>query len=98
MANIDTSYWDNAKKETAKKAVSFLFILAPNGDFIIENSKEFNEFLIKNNLGVEYKFIPDRDHSWYTWAQEIFEVIEYLKNKIKKLQIFAKSVQIVIIH
>ena len=51
-------------------------------DFIIDSSKEFNEFLIENDLGVEYKFIPGRDHSWYTWAQEIFDVIEYLKKKM----------------
>ena len=52
-------------------------------DFIIESSREFNEFLVENNLGVEYKFIPNRDHSWYTWAQEIFPVIEYLENIMK---------------
>ena len=52
-------------------------------DFIIESSKQFNEFLINNQIGVEYKFIPNKDHSWYTWAEEIFNVIEYLKNKIK---------------
>ena len=28
------------------------------------------------------KFIPGKDHSWYTWAQEVFDVYEYLKNKI----------------
>ena len=50
-------------------------------DFIIESSREFNEFLIQNELGVEYKFIPSCDHSWYTWAHEIFEVIKYLENK-----------------
>ena len=49
-------------------------------DFIIDSSKKLNEFLIENNVGVEYKFIPNKDHSWSTWAQEVFEVIEYLKN------------------
>ncbi len=52
-------------------------------DFIIESSKEFNEFLIENDVGVEYKFIPNRDHSWYNWAQEIFEVMKYLENILK---------------
>ena len=52
-------------------------------DFIIESSKEFNNFLIANDLGVEYKFIPGMDHSWYTWAQEIFPVIDYLEKIIK---------------
>ena len=51
-------------------------------DFIIESSREFNDFLIANELGVEYKFIPGRDHSWYTWSHEVFEVIEYLEKII----------------
>ena len=51
-------------------------------DFIVDSAREFNEFLISNDLGVEYKFIPDRDHSWYTWNQEVLNVVEYLENKI----------------
>lgn len=51
-------------------------------DFIIESSREFNDFLITNELGVEYKFIPGRDHSWYTWSHEVFEAIEYLEKII----------------
>ena len=60
-----------------------VYLSVGEADFIIESSREFNEFLKENKLGVEYKFIPDRDHSWYTWAQEVFEVIKYLENIIK---------------
>ena len=60
-----------------------IYLSVGESDFIIESSREFNEFLIENDLGVEYKFIPDRDHSWYTWAQETFNVIEYLEKIIK---------------
>ena len=60
-----------------------LYLSVGEKDFIIESSKQFNEFLINNQIGVGYKFIPNKDHSWYTWAEEIFNVIEYLKNKIK---------------
>lgn len=52
-------------------------------DFIIESSREFNKFLVENHIGVEYKFIPNRDHSWYTWAQEVFDAVEYLENIMK---------------
>ena len=52
-------------------------------DFIIDSSKEFHAFLKENELGVGYKFIPNADHSWYTWAQEIFDVVKYLENIIK---------------
>ena len=60
-----------------------VYLSVGENDFIIESSREFNEFLIENDLGVEYKFIPGRDHSWYTWAHEIFEVIQYLEKIIK---------------
>lgn len=61
-----------------------IYLSVGDADFIIESSKQMNEFLIQENLGVEYKFIPNKDHSWYTWAQEVFNVIEYLENIIKK--------------
>ena len=59
-----------------------VYLSVGEADFIIESSKQFNEFLIENQTGVQYKFIPGKDHSWYTWAQEVFDVYEYLKNKI----------------
>lgn len=60
-----------------------VYLSVGEADFIIESSRAFNEFLISNELGVEYKFIPNRDHSWYTWAHEVFDVIEYLEKIIK---------------
>ena len=60
-----------------------VYLSVGENDFIIDSSKAFNEFLIENALGVEYKFIPNADHSWYTWAQEIFDVVKYLENIIK---------------
>jgi len=59
-----------------------IYLSVGESDFIIGSSREFNEFLISNGLGVEYKFIPNKDHSWYTWAQEVFDAVEYLENKI----------------
>ena len=58
-----------------------VYLSVGDDDFIINSSRELNNFLIENDLGVEYKFIPNCDHSWYTWAHEIFKVIEYLENK-----------------
>ena len=56
-----------------------VYLSVGESDFIIENSREFNEFLIENEIGVEYKFIPNRDHSWYTWAHEVFDVSNILR-------------------
>ena len=64
-----------------------VYLSVGEADFIIESSRAFNEFLISNELGVEYKFIPNRDHSWYTWAHEVFDVIEYLEKIIKVIDI-----------
>ena len=58
-----------------------IYLSVGESDFIIDSSKDLDDFLTKNEIGVNYKFIPGKDHSWYTWAQEVFEVIEYLKNK-----------------
>jgi len=60
-----------------------VYLSVGESDFIIESSREFNGFLMENDLGVEYKFIPNCDHSWYTWAQEIFNVIQYLEKIMK---------------
>ncbi|MBE6974272.1 MAG: hypothetical protein E7436_02115 [Ruminococcaceae bacterium] len=69
--------------ENQGKALN-VYLSVGESDFIIDSSRAFNDFLLENKLGVEYKFIPDADHSWYTWAQEIFHVIKYLENIIKK--------------
>ena len=60
-----------------------IYLSVGESDFIIDSSREFNEFLRSNDLGVEYKFVPNADHSWYTWAQEVFNVVEYLENIFK---------------
>lgn len=57
-----------------------VYLSVGESDFIIGSAREFNEFLKSNELGVEYKFIPNADHSWYTWAHEVFEVMKYLEN------------------
>ena len=69
---------------TPRKLKNYHKISNYNLPFKVVLAKEFNEFLIENDLGVEYKFILGRDHSWYTWAQEIFDVIEYLKKKMNE--------------
>ncbi len=48
-------------------------------DFIYQASKEFDNYLEENNIGVRYKFIEGCDHSWTTWAKEMAKVFTYLK-------------------
>ena len=69
-----------------RNGISLLEIRGVDGENISVLSpakvKEVAHLLKENGLGVEYKFIPGKDHSWYTWAQEVFSVIEYLENII----------------
>lgn len=55
------------------------YISVGTKDFIIDASKEFDKFLKDNEIGVSYRFIEDRDHSWFLWKDEIFSVFEYFK-------------------
>lgn len=69
---------DHFLKNKDKKLNVYLSI--GENDFIIGASKEFNNFLKKANTGVEYKFVPKRDHSWTLWREEIFNAFDYLIN------------------
>ncbi len=50
-------------------------------DFIIEASTKLNEILVENEIDARYKFIPNYDHSWSLWREEIVEVFNILKTK-----------------
>ena len=88
----NSDFISQSMKSTYNTSNDLLSILTPIGNYPViycteEEAKIIKGILneIKNETGVEYKFIPGKDHSWYTWAQEVFEVIEYLKNDTKIL-------------
>ena len=58
-----------------------IYLSIGENDFIIGQTREFNDFLEKNIKNVEYKFIPNKDHSWNLWKDEIYEVFDYFKKK-----------------
>lgn len=64
-------------KQKGKKLNIYLSI--GENDFIIEPSREFNNILKKNKVGVEYKFVPEKNHSWDLWKEEIYPAFEYLQ-------------------
>ena len=57
------------------------YISIGENDFIINASKELNQFLLDNKIDANYKFIPNYDHSWPLWRIEIVNVFDYLKTK-----------------
>lgn len=57
------------------------YISVGEKDFIIEASRRLNEYLKENEIDATYKFIPNFDHSWSLWREEIVEVFNILKTK-----------------
>lgn len=47
-------------------------------DFILAASKELDQFFKDNDIDISYKYVPG-NHSWTTWSNEVFNVIEYFK-------------------
>jgi putative tributyrin esterase len=60
-----------------KNRMKKIYLSVGENDFIIDASKELDQYLITNSLGANYKYIPG--HSWNTWNKEVYEVIDYLK-------------------
>lgn len=58
-----------------------IYLSIGDKDFIYGASMELNQFLKDNDVPVQYKVIPNADHSWMTWNFEAFEIFEYFKNK-----------------
>ena len=58
-----------------------IYLSVGEKDFIIDASKDLNQFLVDNELGVSYKFVKDYGHTWDLWEKEIYEVFEYF-NKL----------------
>ena len=57
------------------------YISVGEKDFIIDASRKLNNHLIENEIDAQYKFIPNFDHSWSLWREEIVEVFNILKTK-----------------
>jgi S-formylglutathione hydrolase FrmB len=58
-----------------------IYLSVGDKDFIYKASREFNDWLTENKIGVNYKFVPNYTHSWDLWRLEIVEFLKWLKNK-----------------
>ena len=66
---------DYLAKNEKKKNV---YLSVGKNDFIIGASKDFDQFLIDNEIGFSYRYLENKDHSWKTWREEIYNVFDYL--------------------
>ena len=57
-----------------------VYLSIGENDFIIEASRNLDKFLIENNIGVSYKYVPGYGHTWDLWEKEIHEVFNYFKS------------------
>lgn len=55
-----------------------VYLSVGKNDFIINASKDFDQFLIDNEIGFSYRYLENKDHSWNTWRDEIYSVFNYL--------------------
>lgn len=78
---IDESKFGTLQSHFLKQKEKDLHVFLSIGekDFIIGPSREFNTFLKENHVGVEYRFVPEADHSWTFWEKEIIVAFETMK-------------------
>lgn len=64
--------------EETKDVKKNIYLSVGTCDFIIEPSREYNEYLKNLNCGVSYKFVEGYDHSFRLWNIEIEEFLKYV--------------------
>lgn len=55
------------------------YICVGENDFIINASKDLNQFLVDNKIDAKYNFVPGYDHSWSLWRIEMVNIFNHLK-------------------
>mgnify|MGYP002522866922 CR=1 FL=1 len=67
-----------ANKETELN----IYLSIGEKDFIIEASRQLDQFLSDNHIPASYQFIPNADHSWTTWDAQLNNVIDFLNQSV----------------
>ena len=78
---IDESKCGILQRHYLKQKEKNLNVISSIGekDYTIGPSREFNTFLKENHVGVEYRFVPEADHSWTFWEKEIIVAFDTMK-------------------
>lgn len=64
-----------------KGTLPLTYISIGDRDFIYQASKDLDNWLAENNIGVNYKFVPNYAHSWDLWKVEVDNFLQLLKDK-----------------
>ena len=65
----------------ASGKIPYTYISVGDKDFIYGASKEFDNWLAENSIGVNYRFVEGYAHTWELWQIEIVKFLQELKNK-----------------
>ena len=65
----------------AKNQLPYVYLSVGEKDFIYQASKEFDDWLTENNIGINYKFVPNHAHTWDLWKVEVENFLQILKDK-----------------
>ncbi len=64
-----------------KGRLPYTYLSVGDKDFIYKVSKDLDDWLTENSIGVNYNFIEGYSHSWDLWRTEVVKFLQQLKNK-----------------
>ncbi len=66
---------------SAKDKLPYTYLSVGDRDFIYKASRQLNDWLTENSIGVNYSFIEGYAHSWDLWQTEVVKFLRQLKNQ-----------------
>ncbi|MGN0814935.1 MAG: alpha/beta hydrolase [Candidatus Coproplasma sp.] len=66
---------------SAKGKIPQTYLSIGEQDFIIQPTRQLDEWLTENGIGVNYRYVEGYGHSWALWRNEIGNFLRELKNK-----------------
>lgn len=65
----------------SKGALPYVHLAVGDQDFILSPSRQLDEWLEENKIGVRYAFVPGYGHSWDFWRVHMDRVLSEMKNQ-----------------
>ena len=63
-----------------KNNLPYVYLSIGEKDFIYQASKDFDDWLTENKIGVNYKFNPNHAHTWDLWKLEVENFLQIAQN------------------
>ncbi len=66
---------------SSRGKLPYTYLSVGDRDFIYKVSRQLNDWLTENSIGVNYSFIEGYAHSWDLWRTEVVKFLRQLKNQ-----------------